>query len=409
MITSKIISTLQTHHNPLAFQTLDRFLGAASQYFINSQESGNPDQLIEHGQNSLLQLTEMPLNTSLANVFREHNHALARIVHTLKMNPDETFLIRLISEIEDAGDLALSNNQAVFLSLGLSILKEMMFSNVTALNSWTQMFRLFDDNTEISNRDLFAISTLYQKLTMLNCELEKKDEPTINKIRQTISLYLDSFARKIKQFVSEIADVPPNYLSQMMTQENASIWDKYLNIETIEQEADSKTMGSPFLRENNPYEGAAYRDIAKLMRFIDFAPDDIVVDYGCGKGRFLSVIGSFTPVRKVIGLDLEKSYVDQAQENLMSTKHLKSDFSVYQMNAADFVPEEETVFFFFNPFSGYTFKKVIYNIKTSLKKTPRSIKIAYLCPIEQRVLDAQNWLIKEPDLDQGRILVWKNR
>lgn len=50
-------------------------------------------------------------------------------------------------------------------------------------------------------------------------------------------------------------------------------------------------------------------------------------------------------------------------------------------DAADYgIPDDMTIAYFFYPFAGETFRRVIENIVDSLGRNPRRIRLIYACP-----------------------------
>lgn len=113
------------------------------------------------------------------------------------------------------------------------------------------------------------------------------------------------------------------------------------------------------------------------------------MDYGCGKGRALFVAEQcgFT---KLIGVDIAKELIDDANANKLvyQKKNNQSEFNFLYNDATTFqIPENTSVFYFFNPFGIDIMQKVIQNIKESLKLNPRKIYCIYLNPKYKSVFD----------------------
>jgi hypothetical protein len=59
-----------------------------------------------------------------------------------------------------------------------------------------------------------------------------------------------------------------------------------------------------------------------------------------------------------------------------------------------------------DPFGWKTFKIVIANLKQSLEKNPRVLRIAYYGPYAD-FLDAEPWLAAQGEIGKTEIKVWK--
>ena len=74
--------------------------------------------------------------------------------------------------------------------------------------------------------------------------------------------------------------------------------------------------------------------------------------------------------------------------NLNQKKSNQSEFHFLFNDATTFqIPENTSVFYFFNPFGKDIIQKVIQNIKESLKQNPRKIYCIYLNPKYKSVFD----------------------
>ena len=153
---------------------------------------------------------------------------------------------------------------------------------------------------------------------------------------------------------------------------------------------NSLTLAGENSEQNHHYQGASYFILFSIFNKL---PEDIknsnFVDYGCGKGRALFVAEQcgFT---KLIGVDIAKELIDDANTNKLvyQKKNNQSEFHFLFNDATTFqIPENSSVFYFFNPFGKDIMQKVIQNIKESLKQNPRKIYCIYLNPKYKSVFD----------------------
>jgi len=128
-----------------------------------------------------------------------------------------------------------------------------------------------------------------------------------------------------------------------------------------------------------------------LLKLFEKLPDDlknnVFIDYGCGKGRAL-FCAEYNGFNKLVGVELDKELVAEAKENLRSysKKRPESSFDLVCINALDYkIPNEASVFYFFNPFSESILKKVTEAILESYKTNKRKILVIYLNPQHKNV------------------------
>lgn len=116
----------------------------------------------------------------------------------------------------------------------------------------------------------------------------------------------------------------------------------------------------------------------------------VFVDLGSGKGRAL-LLASRYPFKAVIGIELSpalhgiacrniKTYRDDLQKCRQITC-ICGDATTYQ------IPDENAVFYLFNPFDEEIIEMVWKNIEFSLARSARKVFIAYLKPVHRHVFD----------------------
>jgi SAM-dependent methyltransferase len=124
------------------------------------------------------------------------------------------------------------------------------------------------------------------------------------------------------------------------------------------------------------YRAAGWRSLQAILKRGDVTPDDVFVDFGCGKGRVLYLAG-FYPFKEIIGVDLSRAVVAQAQRNLRKLRQVRVEVA----NAADWpIPDDLTFAFFHNPFPNVIFERVIENVMGSLTRRPRRFRVIYRRP-----------------------------
>jgi SAM-dependent methyltransferase len=181
------------------------------------------------------------------------------------------------------------------------------------------------------------------------------------------------------------------------------------NIDTSYSYSDSFTQGKH--RDSVEYIPSGYTAITAMLRHLRLTEDDVFVDFGCGKGRVIFSVATHR-LKKVIGIEVDKTLVDIARTNLTNITQLNinsTPVEILHLDATTFDPKEGTIFYMFNPFEYKTMQQVLNNIKTSLITHPRDIRIVYNNPKHRVVLDMQDWLVAEGEIDNSLVYVWRNR
>lgn len=131
--------------------------------------------------------------------------------------------------------------------------------------------------------------------------------------------------------------------------------------------------------EHRAYEPTPY-DILDLIVDSGFiTKNDNVVDMGSGKGRVAIYLSNQIGC-KVAGVEYDEKIYNQALENLNSaTMDNKASFVNVSAEEYDVLPED-TVFFFFNPFSEKILETVLNNIVNSYYENNREIKLIFYYP-----------------------------
>lgn len=184
-------------------------------------------------------------------------------------------------------------------------------------------------------------------------------------------------------------------------------YEKMLGIKTHHiVNLDELTLAGDESDENHHYQGASYFILFSIFRKI---PEKIksshIIDFGCGKGRAIFVAEQ-CGFKKLIGVDIAKELIDFANENkkLYKPKDLTSKIDFIFEDATKYViPDDSSVFYFFNPFGEPVLQQVITNIKESVQKHPREILCIYLNPKYKAVFE-QNGFVKIEEIKSWRYL-----
>lgn len=166
---------------------------------------------------------------------------------------------------------------------------------------------------------------------------------------------------------------------------NNKEWDKKLNISTTNERDWQLSIVNYHRLESTDYE------VLELIGDqLELHETDQFVDMGCGTGRALFYIHQRFNT-SVVGIELHPVTFDELERNRLNyTNHFGYSESEIQLihNYADQyeIQAEDSVFYFFNPFSPQIYKKIIYNILNSKSTYPRDITLILYYP-ERKTLD----------------------
>jgi len=161
-------------------------------------------------------------------------------------------------------------------------------------------------------------------------------------------------------------------------------WDQRLKIQTIGRDDSMEDV------YHHPYEPTPYCVLERLVESSYIERDNVVVDYGCGKGRvscFLhQQLGCDT-----IGIEFDEFIWQQAQRNAQRIEQV--DSILEQSNGLLFVCADAggyevsrgDRFYFFNPFSIEILRSVLGRILVSYYEDPRKMLLFFYYPDETYV------------------------
>ena len=162
----------------------------------------------------------------------------------------------------------------------------------------------------------------------------------------------------------------------MANSENS--WDKLLQIKTVGRD---ETNADEY---HHPYEPTPYSVLERLANSGFIGKDDVVLDYGCGKGR----VGFFLSCRrsaKTVGIEYDERIYQSALENQKTTiSRIKPDFVLTKAEEYE-VPPEINRCYFFNPFSVEILHKVMARICESWYEHPREVFLFFYYPADEYI------------------------
>ena len=131
----------------------------------------------------------------------------------------------------------------------------------------------------------------------------------------------------------------------------------------------------------NWYEPAGEKTFRQFIRELPVDPRDFVlVDYGSGKGRVL-IMAAELGFKRVIGVEFARDLHEVAQKNIEIYERRTgrpNNIEVLCTDATEYMPPNEPlVLYFYSPFTGAVFRKVLDNISASFEANPRPVFIAF--------------------------------
>lgn len=151
------------------------------------------------------------------------------------------------------------------------------------------------------------------------------------------------------------------------------IWDASLRINTIGRDDTNAD------QHHHPYEPTPYCVLQRLAESGLIGKDDVLLDYGCGKGRVGFFLSSQTKA-KTIGVEYDEEIFRGAMENQKTAAVRRApDFLLTSAEAYE-VPANVNRFYFFNPFTVEILQKVMARILKSWYESPRELYLFFYYP-----------------------------
>ena len=160
--------------------------------------------------------------------------------------------------------------------------------------------------------------------------------------------------------------------------DNEHTWDQRLQIQTSGRD-DSNADEYRY-----PYEPTPYSVLERLADSGLIREEDVVLDYGCGKGR-VDFFLSHEVQAKTIGIEYdERIYRDAIENHRTAASRAKSEFVLARAESYE-VPPEVNGCYFFNPFSVEILHKVMARILESYYENPREVFLFFYYPSDEYI------------------------
>lgn len=160
--------------------------------------------------------------------------------------------------------------------------------------------------------------------------------------------------------------------------ENENTWDKLLQIKTTGRDDSNSD------QYRYPYEPTPYSVLERLANSGLIRKKDVVLDYGCGKGR-VDFFLSYQTRAKAIGIEYDERIYHAAIDNQKrSISGSRTEFVLARAEEYE-VPKDVNICYFFNPFSIELLRKVMARIVESYYANPREMTLLFYYPSEEYI------------------------
>ena len=160
--------------------------------------------------------------------------------------------------------------------------------------------------------------------------------------------------------------------------DNEKTCDKLLQIKTTGRDDSNSD------QYRYPYEPTPYGVLERLSNSGLIRKKDVVLDYGCGKGR-VDFFLSYQTKAKTIGIEYDERIYQGALENQKNAvSGARTEFVLTKAEEYE-VPTEVNRYYFFNPFSVELLRKVMARIIESYYEKPREVFLFFYYPSEEYI------------------------
>ncbi len=137
---------------------------------------------------------------------------------------------------------------------------------------------------------------------------------------------------------------------------------------------------------------ADYGDLDELFSQVEIAPDDVIVDVGCGKGRVINWFLSNHARNAIYGIELDPEVCARTAKRLAGRTNVR----VLCGDATELLPADGTVFYLFNPFDEGVMRRFVAAFFATGEGRPRTI-VYYNCKYLDVFRDDERFEVQELD------------
>lgn len=161
-------------------------------------------------------------------------------------------------------------------------------------------------------------------------------------------------------------------------QDSETTWDKLLQIKTTGRDDSNSD------QYRYPYEPTPYSVLERLANSGLIRKKDVVLDYGCGKGR-VDFFLSYQTKANTLGIEYDERIYQGALENKKTAvSGARTEFVPARAEEYEVLAEVNRCYFF-NPFSVELLRKVMARILESYYANPRELYLFFYYPSEEYV------------------------
>jgi hypothetical protein len=123
-------------------------------------------------------------------------------------------------------------------------------------------------------------------------------------------------------------------------------------------------------RDRVHYAPSSWSSLSTVARIVPFTPTDTFVDFGSGKGRIVVMAARKYPMKRIVGVEISSELTEIARRNAVrnGTRLLCRSIDFVTADATVFtIPDDMTIAYFYSPFTGAVFRRVIDNIEVIVR------------------------------------------
>jgi predicted RNA methylase len=155
---------------------------------------------------------------------------------------------------------------------------------------------------------------------------------------------------------------------------------------------------SPAFRDDEGYDPISYPALEYIRTRVGFVPGEVFVDIGCGQGRAVCGFSQMAAVARCIGIEYHSGHARISRRNAERVRARIAAIDIIAGDASEQDYDGATFIFMYNPFGEATMRSTMQCVEDSLRRNPRTLRILYVNPKYENVLEDQPWLAKVKSL-----------
>lgn len=152
-----------------------------------------------------------------------------------------------------------------------------------------------------------------------------------------------------------------------------------------------RTLGLGDDENRKDYKPSGWTTLYRILKKREVGPKDVFIDFGSGLGRIVFQAATRYPFQRVVGVELAEQLNGVAKANIERNRHRLccKDIQLITSDVLDYeIPDDVSVAYFGNPFTGTIFKTVVQRLLSSVDRNPRPLRVIYFNPVEHAFLMA---------------------